>query len=63
VEGIGWYSDEYRLIDATDVHEVMAWANERLGDGDRYVLYVEQSEAGRLGLVQLSGDPPESRQP
>ena len=50
---MGWYSDEYRLIDATDVHEVMAWANERLEDGDRYVLYVEQSKAGASDSCNL----------
>lgn len=56
VQGPGWYSDEYRLVDATDVHEVLAWGDERLEEGDRYVLYIEQSNAGRLGLVRLAGN-------
>jgi hypothetical protein len=57
-EDMGWECDEYRLTGASDVHEVIAWAGERLPDGDRYELYLEQSDAGRLGIVRLAGIDP-----
>lgn len=56
-------SDEYRLVGASDVHEAIAWADERLPDGDQYLLYVEQSDAGRLGLVRLAGTEPTAQRP
>lgn len=58
VNQMGWSCHEYRLIDAVDVHEVIAWADERLPEGDHYVLYVEQSDGGRPGLVRLAGVDP-----
>lgn len=60
---MGWECREQRLTDATDVHEVIAWAEEQLPAGDRYVLYVEQSNAGSPGLVRLAGLDPTEGEP
>jgi hypothetical protein len=63
-ERVMWHCNEQRLIGAQDVQEVIGWANERLPAGDRYVLYVEQTDGGRRGLVRLAGiDPTESDEP
>jgi hypothetical protein len=63
-ESMGWQSEEHRLTEAADVHEVIAWAEQRLPSGDRYVLYVEQSDRGLPGLIRLAGtDPTEDPNP
>ncbi|MGN6131939.1 MAG: hypothetical protein ACTHOK_16475 [Nocardioidaceae bacterium] len=62
-EQMGWESHEHRLTDVTDVHQVIAWAEERLPTHERYVLYVEQSDAGSPGLVRLAGVGPTEGEP
>ena len=54
-----WHCDEYRLTDVVDVEEVLDWARNRARP-DRFVIYVEQRDAGRSGLVRLLGVDPHS---
>jgi hypothetical protein len=48
-----WASDEWRLTEA-DVHEVLAWAEER-ARGRRVTVWVEVVSDGKTGLVRISG--------
>ena len=62
-EAIMWHCDEHRLTGAADVHEVIAWAEQRLPAGANYVLYVEQSDRGLPGLIRLAGTDPTEGEP
>lgn len=59
---MGYWCDEYRLTEASDIHEVLAWAEKNVPDGDTYTLYVESSDqfgTGRgPGLLLLAGVDP-----
>ena len=58
-ERMGYHCDEYRLLDAADVHEVITWATGRARSDQTYTLYVEHRDsADRLGLVILAGSEP-----
>ena len=50
-----WSSDEWRLTDAADVHEALAWANGPEGRGRVFELYVEALHSDGLGLLRLAG--------
>ena len=64
-DGFAPSSDEWQIIAATDVHEVIAWAEKERGERS-YELFIEHqdSEAGRTGwadgrgLIRLAGDNP-----
>jgi hypothetical protein len=47
-------SDEYELVDATDVHEVLAWAEQRVLAHQSYEVFVVVDHPDR-GLVRLAG--------
>jgi len=55
---MGWHCVEHRLAGVADVQEVLAWADQRMQDGDQCVVYVEQTDADRPGLVRLAGFDP-----
>lgn len=59
-EHVMWHCDEYRLRDAADVEEVLDWARDRVRPDQTFVLYVEQRDAQRSGLVRLLGTDPNS---
>jgi hypothetical protein len=48
------------LRDAADVEEVLDWARDRVRPDQTFVLYVEQRDAQRSGLVRLLGTDPNS---
>ena len=54
--------DEWRLTDATNVHDILAWADERVGEQRSYQVFVEVSAESGLGLLRLSGADPTSSQ-
>ena len=54
--------DEWRVTDAGNVGDVLVWANERVGQGRRYQVFVEVSAESGLGLLRLSGTDPTSPQ-
>jgi hypothetical protein len=47
-------SDEYELVDAADVHEVLAWADKRVLPHQSYEVFVVVDHPDR-GLVRLAG--------
>ncbi|WP_210650492.1 hypothetical protein [Nocardioides sp. SYSU D00065] len=55
-----WHCDEYRLRDAVDVEEVLDWARAEARQDQSFVVYVEQRDAERSGLVRLLGVDPTS---
>ena len=55
---LGWASDEFVLAEAVDVHEVIAWADERVDPDGQYTLYVVVDNPDGPGLVHLSGTEP-----
>lgn len=59
---MGYWCDEYRLTDASEVHEVVAWAEANTPAGDTFTLYVESNRnAGPdegPGLLRLAGVDP-----
>ena len=58
-----YHCQENRLIDATSVHEVIAWADSTARPDQTYTLYVEHHHDNRPGLLELAGvDPTESHQ-
>jgi hypothetical protein len=57
-EHVMWHCDEYRLSDVTDVEEVLAWARGTARPDQTYVVYVEQRDGDRSGLVRLLGTDP-----
>lgn len=54
--------DEWRVTDAGNVGDVLVWANERVGQGRRYQVFVEVSAESGLGLLRLIGTDPTSPQ-
>jgi hypothetical protein len=55
--GGGYHSEEFELSGASDVREVLGWAEE--GAEDRtFTVYALVSCRGELGLVQLAGVDP-----
>ena len=57
-EEVGYYSDEHRVLDASDVREVIEWAERTAGPNETYTLYVEHEQDGGTGLIQLAGIDP-----
>jgi hypothetical protein len=55
-----WHCDEYRLTEATDVQQVLDWARDTARRNQTFVLYVENRDAHRSGLVRLLGVDPTS---
>ena len=55
-----WHCDEYRLSEVTDVEEVLDWARNRARADQTFVIYLEQRDAERSGLVRLIGVDPNS---
>ncbi len=54
-ERLMWHCSEWRLTDAADVHEALAWANGPEGRGRVFELYVEALHSDGLGLLRLAG--------
>lgn len=54
----GSASDEWRLTDAANIQEVLAWADERLVEGWTYQVFVETEAARGLGSLRLVGRNP-----
>lgn len=50
--------DEWRVTEAADVHEVLAWADQRVGEGRGYQVFVEVAPESGLGLLRLRGSDP-----
>ena len=59
-EDMGWHCDENRLSDVADVVEVLDWARKEARSDQTFVVYVEQRDARRSGLVRLFGTDPSS---
>jgi hypothetical protein len=57
-EHVMWHCDEYRLTDVTDVEEVLDWARNHARSDQTFVIYVEQRDGQRSGLVRLFGVDP-----
>jgi hypothetical protein len=58
---MAYVSDEYRLTEASDVFEVIAWARATARDEQTFTLYVEQDSDVGPGLIRLAGvDPTEN---
>lgn len=60
-EDVMYRCDEHRITGASDVHEVIAWAEQTAQPEQTYVLYVEHRDHGRrdeLGLILLAGVDP-----
>ncbi len=57
-ESVMWHSEEWRLTDAADVHEVLAWAKGPNGRGRTFELFVETSTSDGLALLRLAGTSP-----
>ncbi|MGH8919034.1 MAG: hypothetical protein ACRD0H_12050 [Actinomycetes bacterium] len=55
---VGWVSDEWRVTEADDVHEVLAWAAGPTGSGRHFELFVEADNALGHGLLRLAGSDP-----
>ena len=55
---MGYHCDEYRLRDATDVHEVLAWAERTAPPEQTFTLYVEHLHENSPGLIHLAGVDP-----
>lgn len=55
---VAYHSDEYRLMGAEDVHEVLAWAKATARPEQFFTLYVEHVHDGSPGLIQLAGKDP-----
>ncbi|WP_322919197.1 hypothetical protein [Nocardioides renjunii] len=55
-----WQCDEYRVSDVADVEEVLDWARNKARSDQTFVIYVEQRDAHRRGLVRLFGVDPDS---
>lgn len=53
-----WSSEEFRLIDAMNVHEVLSWATGAVGRGRQFELFVETTDAAGTGLLRLAGSEP-----
>jgi hypothetical protein len=59
---MGYVSDEYRVTEARDVSEVIAWAQATARDEQTFTLYVEHDSEVGPGLILLAGkDPTETR--
>lgn len=50
-----WASDEYEITGATDVREVLEWAD---ADGRDYVAYARNDDEEGPGLIRLVGQDP-----
>jgi hypothetical protein len=48
-------SAEWRITDASSVHEVLAWAHTRAGTHQTFQVWVEATTEHGLGLMRLSG--------
>jgi hypothetical protein len=57
-EHMGYHCDERRILGATDVHEVIAWALRTARPDQTFTLYVEHLQNGRPGLIRLGGVDP-----
>ncbi len=55
-----WHCHEYRLSDVADVEEVLDWARNKARSDQTFVIYAEQRDAQRSGLVRLFGVDPNS---
>ena len=56
----GFMSREHRVVDASSVHAVVAWADQSARPGESYTLYVEHEGPNGVGLIQLAGTDPTS---
>ena len=54
----GSASDEWRLADAVNVHDVLEWANARLEAGWTYQVFIEAATNRGLGTLRLVGPNP-----
>lgn len=54
-ERMGWHCEERRVTEATDVLEVLAWANGPDGRGRLFELFVEATHSDGLALLRLAG--------
>jgi hypothetical protein len=59
-EHVMWHCDEYRLSDVANVEEVLDWARNKARSDQTFVIYVEQRDAERSGLVRVLGVDPSS---
>jgi hypothetical protein len=56
-ESMGYHCEPWRVREARDLFEVAGWARGR-ARGRTFTLYVEHTEANRLGLIRLAGADP-----
>lgn len=54
--------DEWRVRDAASILDVLAWADERVGQGHGFQAFVEVSTQSGLALLRLCGADPTSPQ-
>lgn len=55
---MGYHCDEFRLMGAADVHEVLDWASASARPGHSFTLCIEHLQQGRPGLIHLAGVDP-----
>jgi hypothetical protein len=53
-----WQCEEWRLTEAADGHEVLAWANAPDTRRRMFELFVEASRTDSPGLLRLAGSGP-----
>ena len=53
-----WHCEEWRLTEAVDVHEVLAWANGPHARGRVFELFAEAPHSDGLALLRLAGSNP-----
>jgi hypothetical protein len=54
--------DEWRVTNSASVHDVLAWAMDRVGEGRSYQVFVEVPAEHGLGILRLAGADPTSPQ-
>jgi hypothetical protein len=53
-----WVALEYDVVDAEDVHEVIAWAENEAGSACTYALYVKLDRDDSNGMIHIAGVDP-----
>jgi len=54
----GSASDEWRLTDAVNIHDVLAWSSARVEPGWSYQVFIETATTRGLGTLRLAGSNP-----
>lgn len=55
---MGYHCHEYRIREASDVHQVLEWAHATATPEQTFTLYVERRAVDGVGLIQVAGTDP-----